>query len=139
MTAMDGFARLGDEIARAWEARNYDVGAFSGIAESALAESGVQRALALEEVAGWFFETRSLPPQELRPFGQPPITCYQGRGFFIELLVWIDVPTSIHQHAFSGAFGVLSGSSFHSRYRFERAERICVEMLLGNLTLESAE
>jgi hypothetical protein len=139
MTAIDGFTRLGDEIARQWEARNYDHETFAEIAAAGLARSGVLESVALDDIAGWFLSSRSLPPQKLRPFGQPPITCYQGRGFYVELLVWIDVPTSIHQHAFSGAFGVLHGSSFHSRYRFEPAERICTELLLGNLTLDSAE
>jgi hypothetical protein len=139
MTAIDGFSRLGEEIGRRWEARNYDDETFAEIAAASLARSSVLESVALEDIADWMLSSRSLPPQAMRPFGQPPMICYRGRGFYIELLVWIDVPTAIHQHAFSGAFGVLRGSSFHSRYCFERAERICTELLLGNLTLDSAE
>ncbi len=52
-------------------------------------------------------------------FAEPPLSLYRGEHFDISALTWLDGTTSIHQHAFCGAFQVLGGSSIHSRYRFE--------------------
>ncbi len=51
-------------------------------------------------------------------FGEPPLSLYRAEHFDISVLTWLDGTTSIHQHAFCGAFQVLVGSSIHSRYRF---------------------
>ncbi len=51
-------------------------------------------------------------------FAEPPVSLYNGGHFDISALTWLDGTTSIHQHAFCGAFHVLQGSSIHSRYRF---------------------
>ncbi len=52
-------------------------------------------------------------------FAEPPVSLYRGGHFDISALTWLDGTTSIHQHAFCGAFHVLAGSSIHSRYEFE--------------------
>lgn len=52
-------------------------------------------------------------------FAEPPVSLYNGGDFDISALTWLDGTTSIHQHAFCGAFHVLSGSSIHCRYRFD--------------------
>jgi hypothetical protein len=52
-------------------------------------------------------------------FAEPPVSLYHGGDFDISALTWLDGTTSIHQHAFCGAFHVLSGSSIHCRYRFD--------------------
>ncbi len=52
-------------------------------------------------------------------FAEPPLSLYNGGHFDISALTWLDGTTSIHQHAFCGAFHVLAGSSIHSRYRFQ--------------------
>lgn len=139
MNSMDRFVALGDEVAQRWEARNLNSDDFSEIATSSLEASDVLITTTLEDIAGWLTSSRVLPAQTLRDFGQPPINLYNGRGFHIELLVWVDVPTSIHQHAFHGAWGVLRGSSLHSEYSFAISERINDQLLLGELTYRSSE
>jgi hypothetical protein len=52
-------------------------------------------------------------------FAEPPVSLYRGSDFDISALTWLDGTTSIHQHAFCGAFHVLAGSSIHCRYRFD--------------------
>lgn len=52
-------------------------------------------------------------------FAEPPVSLYHGGDFDISALTWLDGTTSIHQHAFCGAFHVLAGSSIHCRYRFD--------------------
>ncbi|HET9033784.1 MAG TPA: hypothetical protein VFN25_12880 [Dokdonella sp.] len=52
-------------------------------------------------------------------FAEPPLSLYHGGDFDISALIWLDGTTSIHQHAFCGAFHVLAGSSIHSRFQFD--------------------
>ncbi|MEO8673878.1 MAG: hypothetical protein ABI411_21420 [Tahibacter sp.] len=52
-------------------------------------------------------------------FAEPPVSLYHGGDFDISALIWLDGTTTIHQHAFCGAFHVLAGSSIHSRYHFD--------------------
>lgn len=136
---MDVFRELGDEVGRRWERCNYEEDRFPAIATECMAGSGALESVSLEAFAGWFVGAGERPAQKARSFGQPPINVYNGRGFYLELLFWVDTPTTIHQHAFSGAFGVLRGSSFHSTYTFEHEERISREMLLGRLNFKQAE
>lgn len=72
---------------------------------------------------------QALPPQRLmdQSFGQPQVTLYAGDQFEIELLFWHAGTPAIHQHAFDGAFCLLTGRSAHCRYRFEprgRTDRV---------------
>jgi hypothetical protein len=133
------FDTLGDDITRAWESAHCEEAAFTDIAASLLQRSGVLESTSLGDITKWFFAPHALPSQALDSFGQPTLRVYQGRGFRIELLFWVDVPTAIHQHTAAGAFGVLRGSSFHSEYEFTRAQRVCDEIQIGTLSLVSAE
>jgi hypothetical protein len=82
---------------------------------------------------------RRLVPQEPLGFGEPPITVYRGRDFYISALYWLDGTTSIHQHGFSGAFRVLVGSSIHAEYAFARQEAVNSRLLVGDLGFAGAE
>jgi hypothetical protein len=84
---------------------------------------------------------RALPEQDDLDarFGQPPLTVYRGRRFFIQVLFWVDGTTLIHQHNLCGAFAVLAGGSLHSRYRFTVRERVNARLLLGDTQLIDAE
>ncbi len=136
---MPNFQELGEQVARAWQACGNDADRFPEIATAALRDSGILKTTTLDQIAEWTLYSNALPAQRLNGFGQPPVKVYEGRGFYIEVLLWIDRPTSIHQHGFAGAFGVLQGSSFHSEYRFECAERVCPHLLLGNLGFLAGE
>jgi hypothetical protein len=139
MNPLGSFTTLGDDVARSWEASNCTLDAFAEIATETLQRSGVLESTSLRDITDWFISSNELPPQSLVDFGQPPVRVYDGRGFYIELLFWVDTPTAIHQHSFSGAFGVLRGSSFHSQYRFERVHTISDELATGSLQLLSTE
>ena len=89
------------------------------------------------DIIRWVHDTPDLPPQmDLEAnFGDPPITVYVGSEFFIDVYFWLDGTTSIHQHAFSGAFQVLLGSSVHSSYRFEKQREINPHFMTGEISL----
>lgn len=54
-------------------------------------------------------------------FGNPPITLYisEDNSFFLDLYIWVESQTSIHQHNFEGAFTVLQGQSLETVYSFK--------------------
>lgn len=72
-------------------------------------------------------------------FGDPPITVFRARDFYIDVLVWMDGSTSIHQHGFGGAFRVLRGASLHSTYGFEERDRVTHRLARGDLSVHKSE
>jgi len=55
-------------------------------------------------------------------FGQPPVTVASRDGFRIDVNLWVDSSTAIHEHAFAGAFAVLDGSSVEGCWTWEATE-----------------
>jgi hypothetical protein len=127
--------RLGAEIERRWHALEHDPHRFAEVAAAALGEAELTRHLTPDEIVWWCLGAPTLPRQESMParFGQPPITLFRERRFYIEALFWLDGTTSIHQHAFSGAFQVLAGSSIETRYAFEVERALGGQLALGQL------
>src|SRR5262249_6236027 len=72
-------------------------------------------------------------------FSNLPVTVYRGDAFHLELLVWTRASTSVHQHGFSGAFRVVTGSSLHSNYRFIERQRINSHLLIGDIEMTSMQ
>jgi hypothetical protein len=136
---MHAITELGDAIARRWGEQNHDEAAFPAIAADALAESKLLAQHSGADLVDYALQGNPLPAQYFSGFGQPPLALYRGHEFYIEALFWLDSTTSIHQHAFSGAFAVLEGSSVHTRYDFEQHERVTSRMLLGDVQFRECE
>lgn len=134
------FRHLGDEIERRWRHANHDERVFPELAMTALLERlPAQHVRYFDLVEALLFEN-VLPPQPVELiFGQPPIVAYSHPRFFIEVLCWMEATTTIHQHAFSGAFHVLQGSSVHTTFDFDVRERVNSSFLLGALRLKQSE
>lgn len=138
---MQLFADLGRRLEAEWADLQGDLASWPARAAHALAEARPCDHVTMAEIATWAITTDHLPVQ-LDPsgnFGQPPITLYHGADFVIDALFWLDASLAIHQHAFSGAFHVLEGSSLHATYGFRETSRLSDTMQLGDLTLERAE
>lgn len=134
------FAPLAARIDSAWSRAGYAPNAFSAIATGALAELEPSVPTSFDALTDWLFNCAELMPQRSADhFGQPPVTVYLDERFFIELLFWNTATTAIHQHAFSGAFRVLSGSSLHSIYHFETDVVVDPRLELGRLELRAIE
>jgi hypothetical protein len=82
---------------------------------------------------------RVILPELPDSFGEPPVRVAERNRFFIEVLYWIDGTVAIHQHGFSGAFQVLSGSSIHTEHAFERTSTINSACALGRLSARRSE
>jgi hypothetical protein len=135
------FQKLGERIEFAWRTRSYDESIFPDLALEALSEAPPSENVKVEDIIAWVFSPlhEFEQPDQGRLFGEPPVVLFQAHRFYIEALFWLSGTTDIHQHAFSGAFSVLAGSSVHSHWRFASDRRINSRMLWGRLERLSTE
>jgi hypothetical protein len=138
---MQIFQELGELIERRWRAENYSEQAFPELAAQALTESNLPAQVDPWEIIRWVQGASALPDQKDAEgrFGDPPITLFAGPRFYVDVYFWLDGTTSIHQHAFTGAFQVLLGSSIHSRYSFREDRIISEHFSVGELKLEEVQ
>ena len=138
---MQLFQELGSQIERSWKDRNYDDDIFPALAMKALKEADLINRVDPWEIVRWVHTTTELPRQiDIEAgFGNPPITLYSGPRFYIDVYFWTDGFTTIHQHAFCGAYQVLLGGSIHSKYRFDLTQEVNPQFLVGKIGLESVE
>jgi hypothetical protein len=132
------FQILGEEIHAKFKSRNCDEQMLPGLAAEALARVNLDADFRLDQLADFLIATKIEQQPSLHFSNLPPVV-YRCEDFYIELLVWTEATTTIHQHGFSGAFRVLVGSSFHSAYEFTEHERISSRLLLGDTRLKSVE
>jgi hypothetical protein len=132
------FTSIGADIKSRWQASGFDEAAFTDIAVATLAARLRSSWVSLDDVLSWVQGSATLPPQVDHEFGDP-ITVFYDPRFYIDVLTWIDGTTNIHEHAFSGAFGLLQGSSLHSRYTFHSERRYSEQLFLGRTEQADAE
>jgi hypothetical protein len=138
---MKFFNELGALIEQRWRDQNYDKAAFPDIAATALDAMPPHQHLEVWEIIRWAHTSPQLPRQmdvEGR-FGDPPITLFAGPRFYIDIYFWLDGTTTIHQHAFSGAFQLIKGSSLHSLYEFKEEVQINEHLALGEVRFNNVE
>ena len=135
------FARLAADVWRLWKEYQYDEAAFSDVALRMLTEEPPSDQISFLDVAKFGLFTNPLPFQtDIESiFGQPPLTVHWQPEFRIEVLFWTSTVIGIHQHAFSGAFHLLTGSSLHTLWDFKCEERVSSQLLFGQLELKKAE
>jgi len=135
------FARLAAGVWRLWKEYQCDEAAFSDIALRMLTEEPPADHVSFVDVAKFGLFTNPLPFQTdiESVFGQPPLTVHWQPEFRIEVLFWTGTVIGIHQHAFSGAFQLLTGSSLHTVWDFKCEEEVSSQLLLGALDLTKAE
>ncbi len=135
------FKELGETVEKLWVDKNYDEEKFPAVAERALKEANIPEKVDPWEIMEWTMGQTHLPEQKDLPgrFGDPPITLYNSPRFHIDTYFWLEGTTSIHQHAFCGAFQVLDGGSIHSWYEFDRKEKVNSVTELGDINLKTCE
>ena len=138
---MEVFHQLGKQIEAAWRDKNYSEEQFPSVAAAALRDFGLPEKITAWDTISWALGETVLPEQRdlAGRFGDPPITLYNSPRFHIDIYFWLDGTTSIHQHAFCGAFQVIHGSSIHSSYEFETSEVINMFTELGSIDLDHCE
>ena len=131
---------LGEAIERTWQARDYDRTSFSELCSDSLLAARLPERVSPEEIVR--SSMGSDLPLQVDPkgkFGQPPITLFRSRRFFIDALFWVDGTTTIHDHSFSGAFQVLSGSSIETTFAFNVSGEIDGHFQMGSLSIHKTE
>jgi len=139
---MNYFESLGRRVDQRWRAAHYSEAAFPRIAHEALNDEPAYKAIDSFDPIRWLLrDAIDLPKQvDLEGvFGQPPLVMFATSRFIIQVLYWLEATTSIHQHAFCGAFQVLGGSSLHSEFTYQLEERINSALSLGTLSHQSSE
>jgi len=138
---MELFNKLGTEIENRWRSMDYDETRFPSLAAEALREARLPEKVSAWEVLEWTLGENELPRQMdvHGRFGDPPITLFVAPRFYIDVYFWFQGTTSIHQHAFCGAFQVLLGSSIHSWYDFELSEQVNSFVQIGDMSLRVCE
>jgi hypothetical protein len=138
---MEPFERVAALVEERWQKSGDDPARFPSLAAEVLRESALHDQVTFTDVLAHHLHADSPPPQ--RPFdpdwGHPAITICARRAIFIEVVFWLDGTTAVHQHAFSGAFQLIEGSSLESRYGFAESERIAPRLRVGRLERESIE
>src|SRR5687767_9622999 len=137
----DYFNTLGARVQSLWKDQNYDDLAFQSVASQVLREDPPNKRVSFKEAVEFGILTEPLPYQVdlSATFGQPPLTVYYQHDFRIELLFWTVGLPGIHQHAFSGAFHVMHGSSLHTIWEFEPERKLAHRLLYGKLKLNATE
>jgi hypothetical protein len=137
---MQVFEDLASDIHRGWTRFGRDELAFPNLCQSML-ERFPALAVSPEDVIRWLLTTENLPTQSDpdSKFGNVALTVATRDDFFIQVLIWTDSTTGIHQHGFSGAFLVLHGSSLHSLWSFRECRRWSDRLKAGQLTLSTTE
>ena len=135
------FQQLGDAVLAQWRQRDFDPGAFAGIATAALAAAPPAQHVSSDDIVRWVLGCDQLVTQTNleATFGQPPVTVFHHDQFYIETLFWLSSTTAIHQHAFAGAFSVLAGSSVQARYRFEPRTDVERRLRFGTVSLRDVK
>lgn len=121
---MIDFDALGASLERAWSHADRDEERFADIAADHL--DGLAARFELERFLDAMLDPTRGGRQHLAPlgaFGQPGFTAFHGEGFVVEVYVWTDSLSAIHNHPFCGAFTVLHGHSVHAVYRTSRPAR----------------
>ena len=138
---MEEFSKFGDRLEAEWRSRDYDESAFPALASEALLKACLPEKITPWQVLEWTLKQTELPRQRDLPgrFGDPPVTVYSGPRFHIDVYFWFHGTTSVHQHAFCGAFQVLYGSSIHSWYEFALREKVNSFCEIGEMSLKSCE
>lgn len=138
---MQFFDELGALVEQRWKDLNHDESVFPDVAAQALADTNPDKHVSPWEIIRWLFTATSIPGQmdNTSEFGNPPITLYTGPRFHIDVYFWLDGTTSVHQHAFCGAFHVLLGSSLHCHYTFRDRRQINQHFVVGRLALENVD
>lgn len=137
---MIDFDAVGASLDRAWSGADRDEERFADLAADAL------EGLAEDFDAERFFDAMLDPQrpgrQHLAPtgaFGQPGFTAFHGEGFVLEVYVWSDSLSAIHNHPFCGAFTVLRGHSVQARYKTSRPSRAGARGQLLDVHLQALE
>lgn len=102
---------------RVWTDAGQDDSTFSSAAAEVLTGFRILDGVSIEELHSQFALFGKIGVEH--GFGEPNIIAWSSDRFRIELSYWYGNTTTLHDHAFSGAFRVLVGAAVENTYKFE--------------------
>lgn len=136
---MERFGELGRDLEQRWRAHDYDEVILPELAAEVLLRHAPARHVDPVDIVEHLVEQQAAELPFPVPFAQPPVTLFRSQRLYVEALFWMSATTSVHQHAFAGAFQVLAGSSLHTRYRWHERRVVNPTFSLGRLEHEGSE
>ena len=131
----DAIAALAQRIEEQWKNHCYDYAAFPEIACAEIRALGDLSIFGEQSLQDWLLSVGELPKQfdPHQKFGDPPITLFHSGKFLIDAYVWLTPLLAVHDHAFCGAFAVVSGSTVQVTYHFDERQEIARNFRVGDL------
>lgn len=130
---------LGVTLAARWAEQDNDFAIFAQLAEALLGEAQIHRGFSLPRLLGEIAD--GMTPARANPamFSDLPLTFYEDARFRVDLLIWVNSSTEIHDHGFAGAFAVLTGESLHSTFSFSPDSEDGARFAAGTLAAEQVD
>jgi hypothetical protein len=140
-TLFQSLVQLGDAVAEKIEPENLSANQFTLLATEQLRDYMQSCTFGEQDFVREMVALEEMVPQLDRDgrFGTPPITVYDNPHFVVDVYYWAHADTSIHSHAFCGAFAVLAGKTLHLVGEFEPQIRLYPHLALGQLSTSQAE
>ena len=125
--------QLAANIHKKWESSQFEDRKFSQISFEELSafELNLELPSFEKQVASRCLDSKDLPDQlnVYNTFGEPPFTIFNNGRFVLDIYFWMHVDTSIHSHAFSGAFKLLFGQSLHESFQIKNLEKYAQDVI----------
>lgn len=137
---VEAFLEFGNRLDAKWRRSGYDEREFPALTADLMRSEGILGRIDVQDVlrhaaCGGRFDSL----QSDSAFGDLSYIVFNNRRFYLEVLVWTTNDTTIHDHAFSGAFGIIRGDSLCVTYGFERSARINSRFKIGDLVVRRCE
>lgn len=140
MTQIGLFQDLASAIRKKWASLNYDERFFSEIATESLKSARLQDTFDVFKLLDEFENTHVIDSnQAYSNFSDLQLIPYRDSKFYIEVLHWTNGTTTIHEHAFYGAFCVVLGESINVEYDFSIETEVNFSMKIGSMAVSKAE
>jgi hypothetical protein len=134
------FADLGAQIEHAWSRTGYDDEAFPTICAAHFETCKPWTGFSLRETLAAVRDDPQLAGIQFQSnFGDLQVVVFRNWHFYIEILFWAQGVTSIHDHAFAGAFCMLHGESVHTQYAFRNVRPVNSRFLFGDMGVTGCE
>jgi len=140
MDNMKLFERMGMEAIKRWEPFSYDEKVLPQIGAELFEKYELHKNVDFAGLLHDFIGRQHLDAlQNFTPFSDCQLTLFKHSRLFVEVLHWVSGTTSIHDHAFTGCFQLVQGSSLHTVYDFREQERVNSRFRIGDIAFRFAE
>lgn len=140
-SALTRIEALGTQLQKTWAEHAFAPEAFIELCTTALTHARLEQQLSAGQILAEIAGRAALPedpPVENRVVDEQ-LTLFRCPEFVIQVLVWLDGITDIHDHRLSGAYVALEGERIEAQYRFLCDERLDESIRIGRIETVALE